>query len=352
MDYHHFTILFVVVFLAFSLRATVVVARYEQTADNYTQTERSFYAAADAAGEALCQYGGSGVISDKGAAYEAFIDSMYASLGIMDDPAKREEFLNYIPMFAVLEEDGFYIYFTDEYEKSDGYHYVTKNWSECVPYCYSDNDFVYRFTLSGMVTIFDRNGLIDGTKRLYQATQDELLNDAQYNKLRLLRPNSFLLDEEDFTTIKQTAVITSIQDAMRYYINNHNRVANEYGIAYDFALPIIDNSTWARSIEHPGVLVMIQGYPINATQRIFYNQYAFVGAQIYKQEPYYVTEWGWHPTYHRAGCRALDFAEEEVFLNPYAEVEDCVKKGAFACEECIPDGIYAPETIYPMWTWE
>ncbi len=352
MHYHHYSILFVIVFMVFAMRMQVAVSRYEQTAENYTQIERSFYAAADMAGEALCNYGASGIITDKAAALDAFLSSMYASLGILDNPAEREAFLNYIPMFAVLANDGFYICFEDEYEKEDGYHYKTRNWSECMPYSYSDADFVYRFTLDGLVTIFDRNGLIDGTVRLYRATQEELLGDPVYADLRFLRPDSFLFNAESFNSIKQTAVITNIQDAMRYYINNHNRIAKDNGIAYEFALPVIDNSVWARSIEHPGVLVMIQGYPVDTTGGLYYNQYVFVGAQLYKSEPYYITPWGWHPTYHRRNCDTLRAADASILLHPFYSVEECVKQGAYACEKCVPDGALPPDIIYPPWSWD
>lgn len=352
MHYHHYTIMFVIIFMVFAMRMQVVVLRYEQTADNYTQIERSFFAAADMAGEVLCRYGASGIITDKSAALESFLSSMYTSLGILDNPAERERFLNYIPMFAALANDGFYIYFEDEYEKEDGYHYVTRNWSECMPYSYSDKDFVYRFTLDGLVTIFDKNGIIDGTVRLYQATQEELTGEPEYAMLRSLRPNSFLFEPVSFNKVKLTAVITKIQDAMRYHVNNHNRIAKEIGIAYDFALPVIDNSIWARSIEHPGVLVMIQGYPVDAAGGMYYNQYAFVGAQIYKSEPYYITPWGWHPTYHRRSCDTLDCAGSSILLHPFYSVEECVKQGAYACEKCVPGGALPPNIIYPPWSEE
>ena len=352
MRYHHFTILFVIIFAVFSLRMSMSVSGYEKAADSYAKIERSFYAAADAAGEALCRYGISEIITDRGAAYDAFFNSMYASLGIMDNPAKKEEFLNYIPLFAVIENEGFYVYLEDEYMQPDGYLYGTENWSECMPYSHSDEDFVYRFTLDGDITMLDRNGLIDGTVRLYSTTQEELLEDPLYITLKTLRPNSFLFDAEKFLLVKQTAVTKTITDAMRYFVNSHNRVAQQRGIRYDFAVPVIDNATWNRSIEQPGVLVMIQGYPLDATAGIFFNRYAFVGSQLYKQEPYYITPWGWHPTYHRRSCEKLLYAEEDVHTHPYYSVEECVEKGAYACEECIPDGVCPPKTIYPIWSWE
>ena len=352
MNYNHFTILFVIIFFTFGLRACFVVASYEAAADNYTRMERAFFDAADAAGEVLCRYGGSGIQTDKSAAYDAFVRSMYASLGILDEPAKREAFLNYIPLFVVLENDAFYVYFEGEYQKADGYHYQTRNWSEGIPYSYSDEDFAYRFSLDGTVSFYDKNGLLGTENRLYKATQEELGRGPQYETLRLSRPDSFLFNEDMYQTVRQTAVITAVQDAMRYYVNTYNRIANDRGIAYEFALPVIDNSVWARSIEHPGVLAMIQGYPISTTNHIYYSQYAFVGAQIYKSEPYYVTNWGWHASYHRRNCEKLAYADETILFNPYYSVEECVKLGAYACELCIPDGVYPPEDIYPLWTWE
>lgn len=348
MSYHHFTILFVIIFAVFFLKMQVVVSKYEQSVENYAKMERSFYAAADVAGEALCQFGTSGIIMDKRAAYDSFLASLYASLDIMDKPAQREELAKYIPMFAVLDVEGFYIFFEDEYEKADGFHSITRNWTERMPYSYCDEDFAYNFSLDGMVTIYDKQGLIDGTIRLYQSTQKELREDCAYETLRALRPNSFLFDAASFKKVKQTAVITSVQNAMRYYINNYNRIADAYEITYEFSLPVIDNSVWFRSIEHPGVFIMIQGYPLDISKNLVFNQYAFVGAQIYKKEPYYLTEQGWHLTYHREGCEQLSRAGEEVFRYPYDSVEDCVKKGAYACKICVPDEIHPPESLYSI----
>ena len=353
MNYHHFTILFVIILVAFGLGAQISVSGYRAAADNYDKVERAFHEAVDKAGEALCRYGHGVVTTDKESAHRAFFDSLSASLGILDNPEAREELKNYIPMFAVLEEEGFSIYFEDEYMKPDGYTYGTRTWTDSMPYSHSDTDFVYRFTLSGEVTIWDRNGLINGTPRMYNATFNELKEDALYAKLRRVRPDSFLFHREKFGIVKQTAVIESVTEQMRYYVNAHNEKAREVGIAYNFALPIFDNSLRSRSIDHPGVLVMIQGYPVDVAKHVVYNQYAFVGAQIYRQEPYYLSnEWGWHPVYHRRGCDVLSLVGEETFLDPIYSVEECVKRGAYACTECIPDGVYPPETIYPIWTWE
>ena len=349
MNYHHFTILFVIMLVAFGFGAQVRVSGYRAAADNYDKVERAFHEASDHAGEALCGYGASAIITNRQAAYDVFMDSMCASLGILDDPSAREELKNYVPMFAVLEDEGFSIYFEDEYKRPDGYNYGTRTWTDYMPYAYADEDFVYRFTLSGYVTIWDEKGLINGTARIYNASPEELQEDELYEKLRKIRPGSFLFTKDKFCLVKQTAVIESVTEQMRYYVNAHNQKARAYGIGYDFAMPVIDNSAWERSIEHPGVLVMIQGYPIDVAGQIVYNQYAFVGAQLYKKEPYYLTKRNWHPTYHRRHCSMLALEGEEVLLKPVYSVEECVKRGAYACTECIPDGVYPPERIYPVW---
>ncbi len=346
MGYHHFTILFVIIFAVLFLKIQMVVTGQEKRTETYMQAEQSFYTAADMAGEALCRYGTSGIITDKDAAYNNFLYYMYATLGIMDQPAAREEFLRYIPMFAVLDEEGYYIRFTDEYEKADGFCYTTGNWTECMPYCYSDDDFIYWFTLDDTVYLYDKTGVLEDSGRLYHVTLDELLTSSRFDTLRNLRPESFLFDEQLFLKVKQTAIVTSVQDAMRYYVNHHNSVVGKYGITFEFALPVMDNSVWSRSIEHPGVLIMIQGYPLDAANEIYYSCYTFVGAQLYKRIPYFLTEKDWYVLYHRSDCSLLNTADETVIWYPYYSVEECVKKGAYACEQCIPDGMHPPDTVY------
>ena len=83
MNYHHFTILFVIILVAFGLGAQISVSGYRAVADNYEKLERAFHEAVDNAGEVLCEYGGGRIITNREAAHDVFMDSMSASLGIL-----------------------------------------------------------------------------------------------------------------------------------------------------------------------------------------------------------------------------------------------------------------------------
>lgn len=106
MSYHHFTILFAIILSVYVLSGAVLVLRYEKAAEAYTQTERSFHDALYEAGQAYLQCWAEGDSDVCETAYHTFLCSLYASLGILDNPEQREILQNSIRLFAVLEEKG------------------------------------------------------------------------------------------------------------------------------------------------------------------------------------------------------------------------------------------------------
>jgi hypothetical protein len=275
-----------------------------------------------------------------------FFNSLYASMGITDNPEKQGLLNNYVPVIAVTYEDGYYIYFSEELKGSDNYMYTNKRWSEKFPYYYEDDDFIYSFTLTDKLTIYDKKNLLDTTKEQTVFTLDyhELSTAEEYAAFRAKRPGSFLLKDEDFYLIRKGTIINCIEKSLSYYCNKHNKIAQQLNITYNFALPVVDDSEWVRSIDNPSIVVLFQGYPYGDGSTDTYNRFAISGSNIKKDIVYYLEQKSWYYVYHKEGCSELS-KDGLVFLDePYYTVSDCAKKGAYACPYCSGgNGAFAPD---------
>lgn len=271
-----------------------------------------------------------------------FFQSMYANLDFTNDPEQQKVLKDYVPVIAVTYEDGFYIYYSDEYKSNDNYTYISKRWSEKRPYYYEDSDFIYSFTLSDTLTIYDKNGLLDttGEQKIFTLDYHEFQTDDEYASFRSDRPDSFLLNDESYSLIRKGCIKDCIEKSMIYYCNQHNWIAQQKGITYNFAMPAIDNSEYERAIERPCIMVVFQGYPYGINET--YNRFAVAVSQINKNTVYYIEQKDWYFVYHKADCPELKKDGIILLDEPYYSIYDCVSKGAYACTQCCPNGIHAP----------
>ena len=282
-------------------------------------------------------------VSDLDLVADSFFSSMHASLGILSDPVAQEKFRAYIPMIAVITMYGYFLMYNDEYMGDDGYTYISRRWTELKPYYYQDENFIYRFTLSSDITLYDRNklfGPVSSTK-LYQSTVEELRDGASYGDFRSRFRGNFLLDQELFPLVRQQAVVDCLGSDLTWYISRHNEIATNYGITYQFGLPVEDSS-WSQTIDSPGVVVVFQGMPLVEGSNRVYNRVAFSGAGIRKDGVYYIEQYGWYDLYHKAGCLRLE-GNLNIRDEHYYSVEECSKLGSYACPDCDPVGVHAPD---------
>jgi hypothetical protein len=284
-------------------------------------------------------------ILDKDKAAETFFSSMYASLGILSDPAAQEKFRAYVPVIAITAEDGYYLMYSDEFIGSGGYSYVTMRWTEKIPYSYEDNYFIYRFTMGTDMVLYDKSNILDatGSTKMFDVNAQDIRNLDMYATLRAtVGNNSFLLEEEEFSLVRQQAVITLMEEDLSWYISRHNSIAKRYGITYQFSLPVTDTSEWNKTIEGPGIMIIFQGMPLIEDAARIYNRMAFSGSGVKKNIVYYIEQHGWYYLYHREGCPKL-IGNINVREEHYYSVEECAELGAFSCSQCDPIGVHAPK---------
>ncbi|MDF2512960.1 MAG: putative rane protein [Herbinix sp.] len=285
------------------------------------------------------------MIVDKGSAVNSFFISLASSFGVLSDQQAKEKLNLYVPVVCVTVEDGYYIFYSDTYTGTDGKTYATKRWSEKFPYYYEDEEFIYGFTLGNQVTLYDKNCLLDpsGNQKIFIMDYHDLQNNEEYAAFRASRPNNMILSDAKYSEIKNGTLVGLIQDSMGYYTSRHNRIAAQFGITYDFALPAIDRSVWESYLSRHSMFVVFQAYPYHDGSGETYSRIATAGAKVSKVDAFYLEQKGWYLIYHRSTCLELQ-GDGILFLDePFFTVKSCAKTGAYACPKCNAQGAFAPD---------
>jgi hypothetical protein len=143
----------------------------------------------------------------------------------------------------------------------------------------------------------------------------------------------------------------SLEKHMAYFASKHNEIAAKYNINYNFALPSFDDGMWAEYFDSPTMFVLFQGYPYGSGTGEVYNRFFSSASQIVKSNTYYIEQKTWYSVYHLSSCPLLEDGNiiyKDLEKKPYYHQEDCVAQGAYACPECIENGIYAPDYSSPV----
>lgn len=288
---------------------------------------------------------------NKDAAIQGFFMSLYSSFGIFSDKQAQEKLNLYIPVIAITSEDGYHILYSDEYVGSDGKTYTTKRWSEKFPYYYEDEDFIYSFTLGDVVTLFDKNSLLNTNyltdeQRVYKLNYHDLISYPEYMSFRSGHLDSFLLNEDKYNEYKRVVIANCLESSMSYYSSHHNDIASRHGITYNFAMPTMSKDSWAFYLNVPSMFILFQGYPYGEGSTYIYNRVASAGSRIVKNEYYLIEQKGWYKLYHLKDCEELNkpgviIPEDMDF--PFYDEKSCVEVGAYACPTCIKNGVYPPD---------
>lgn len=349
MKLYHYSLLFVIIALTIILISDIRHNNLQAVIKNKRQVDRNIDIAIDDGVRRLTMVdSNNNVRIDKEAAVNSFFISLNSAFGVLADKDAKEKLKLYIPVVAVTMEDGYYIFYSDEYTDDKGYTYTTKRWSEKLPYYYEDEDFIYGFTLGDVVNLYDKNNLLtDATgQQVLSLDYHDIQRKREYSKLRSSRPDSILLDEEAFELVRKGAIINCLEEAMAYHISRHNKIAVRNGISYNFSLPGMNEEDWAPYVDDIGMFVVFQGYPFGTGVGEVYNRIAAAGAKVSKRETYYMEQKGWYLIYHRNDCSELELGGLIMMDEPLVEESMAYSKGAYQCPICFPNGIHAPDYIF------
>lgn len=337
MKLYHFTLIFVLVASVFLIINLVNVRLYKEaiTEKEYLQRGLS-HAADDAMMHFVESEVGQGLKLNKERVINDFFTSWYRYMDI-DDPSRKAELEFYFPALCVVLNDGFYIYHTNEYKNKDNRHYYKKIWSEKYYFIHEDNDFIYKFTLSDLVTIYDKNAILspeDDQKEFVQKVKDFILLD-KFSGFRQARGDSFLLNEESFYEAKKAIIISSLEDKLEEYFNKHNEISKKLGISYVFHLPPISNSDWLKAIEYPSLIVLFQAYPLSSKGSTTFNQYFISSSQVKKRMKYIAEEKEGRLICHKDNCYLLTSEGVKTNRKAFYSVKEAAENGSYICKECF-----------------
>ncbi|MDD4112813.1 MAG: hypothetical protein PHC56_07250 [Herbinix sp.] len=342
MKIYHFALLFLIFFLGAVIKTDVSIGKLKAIENENKEITISLISATSDAVDYLAKTGSYGTDSiNKEEVLNTFFSSLYSSLGIISNPSAQAEIDIYIPVILLCDVDGYYVYYYDEYMAADGNTYIERLWSEKMPYSYEDEHFIYRFTLTDMVYVYDKNGLLGIDGVVVSSDYKEFQKSPLYADFRVHNSDCILLNDEDYELIRKGPIMNKLEDVMAYYTSRHNLIAQRQGITYSFSFPAGKSNEWAEYIEDVNILVVFQGYPYGSDRNYTYNKVASAGANIIKKPRYYVEKKSWYYLVHRQGCEKVNDNEmilEETFDN----IEECVKLGAYSCE-CIEHGARVPE---------
>jgi hypothetical protein len=143
---------------------------------------------------------------------ESFSEALYISMGLFDTTESEEFWRFYVPMLVLVEEEGAYFYSV-------------------------------------------RANLEESDICIYHEWSDKIV---------------FEVPEECNETRRAAIIADTLEKKASQIISDHNLIASQYGITYQYFLPKFFQNCLLSS-EFPVLLVVFQGWPLNTEGTIFYE---------------------------------------------------------------------------------
>ncbi|PKM95299.1 MAG: hypothetical protein CVU84_06365 [Firmicutes bacterium HGW-Firmicutes-1] len=312
-------IVFVIITLPFGLMLQIHARNMEQIVNKKVEMNHVLDTAVEDGVTLLVGAGDGKKISlNKDRCLESFYNTLYVNFGIVGDEYAKEKIKGYIPVIVIIDYDGFNTLASETFLGKDGLTRIKPVWQPKKAFSYTRDNFVYGFTIEDYVTVYN--------------TDTGLFMEGKQKDLKGQIADSLLQDETLFDEVRRRTIVETLQKEIGYYINRHNEVAKQYGISYQFSLPVIEDEDWYRTLDDIGMLAFFQGMPMGFEAE-YYNNYAFGGAQVIKGDSYYIQADPGSTInyYHREECKLLTIKNLR-FNSP----RGCALEGAFPCDECKP----------------
>lgn len=318
MKITNLTLLFLLLFLCFATVADRKMAALDQITQKKMQYNLALEAAVDDAAAKLVEVDSRRqLILNKEKCTEQFFQALYAAFGVDYNPEMKNQLRAYVPAILITTDTGYYIQHSELLNEA-GDIQVRQVWTNERPYAYEDEWYVYAFTLQDYLKAYDKES---GT-----------IMEGRFGDLAAANPGRGLFrSKEAFDETRRKSIVGAVTKDMEHYINQHNRIAEHYRINYNFALPVIQQEDWYRTIDDISLFTVFQGYPYGAGTQDVYNRYAFAGARIKKSNCYYITKKNGEKEYHKAGCDKVTDTS-----HPYYSKKECALEKSWPCKSCLP----------------
>lgn len=157
----------------------------------------------------------------------------------------RIRVLQYVVAVLVTTYDGFYIYSIGEVTDEEGNQVMTPIISEKLPYAYNGSSHLIHVTLGDHMSVLDKVSMLE--------------DKGDMADLDILPP---IVDTGDYGLWRSKVITDSITTALDKAVTLHNRYGSAMGLAYEFHIPLGDNSALAQSVSGPGIMAFVQGQPL------------------------------------------------------------------------------------------
>lgn len=257
MRLHDWAVLFCGVFLVFALKQDISNEQHHvMTRKQIFYNQVLDHAAMDGAWNMVLADDGTFLEYSRKQVVKRFYDSVYLGAGIMEDPYKKREMSQMIPVLILMENDGFYIV---DNEEGDG------------------KKIQYEKKYGEWNVIYQVNGLVQ-----VQQESTGFYQMGTYEELAYLIPKPEWENFDSYEEERRKVIIDSLKRYINERMNEQNRIARKTGAVYQFRFPVIKKEEWYRTIDHPGVFAVFQGYPFGLSQER-YERIAVAGARVVKQ---------------------------------------------------------------------
>lgn len=340
MKLYHFSLIFIIIAGCFLVIINIKTRTFEYASREKEYLEEGLKRALDEATYYMLEEEMSGLEINKSRGADMILEGLYLGLDIKN-PEQKEQLKMHIPIISVTSNDGFYVYFTSEYQGANKKTYYKKQWSEKHPFYYEDQDFIYRFTLTDLITIYDKNGILGlaNSQKFVLINVNDFIYLDKFEMFRRKRPNSFLLSPQEFKQVKADVITSTMEQVLSTYCNRYNEIAKKMGISYDFHFPLY-TSELSKAIETPSLFVLIQGYPLSFSKDVVFNRFLVGSSQIVKRQLYIIEETHPHPIYHKKECQTLLLTSGNKGKKACYSVREAVGEGAYPCQVCIETAAY------------
>ena len=216
--------------------------------------------------------------SDRERVANAFFDSLKLDFGYITEEDMQKLHV-YVPVLAMIDSDGYYICFNQQYADETGHMAVTESITPINTWTKQSGNYVVRYYLGGNIDLTDTSDSGKMYSGEYGDVYNQVKDDGDADALSELGLNG---NESDFLEVKRSVILDDLQQKIEYYINKNNDFAAEYTPSYTFTMPQTDNDDWTRLIENPTCIAFLQGIRVS-NGRDYLNIYSIGGGEVKKQ---------------------------------------------------------------------
>lgn len=278
MKQGHLALMFLLIFTACWSVLFVEQQRYDLAINEKQRVERALAGAIENTANVFAEVIHASEKEKQQTLEQAFIDSFYIAMGIVDEE-KRRELRMYLPLLALVEEDGICFCYMQEQEK-EGIAELASVWSEKIFFPHSEGS-------------------------------------SESEKKRIL--------------------VETLEKESSEIITNYNYIATQYGLSYSFSVPrFLENGE--KELNFPMLFVVFQGWPLNSAGNILYENCLDAGLYMKRTRYYSVSKpkdiLSPYCVYHisEGSCEA-----KTNILAEFIREEDAIRQyGALPCEICLP----------------